>query len=79
MIVVKDSKIVNQWGTNPVPMEILSQLLTYAIHLVLYLDLWARMYFISDMYCNSKYYHSSSEAYLQPCRISMIELFWENS
>ena len=32
-------------------MEKLSQLLTYAVHLVLYLDLWARMYFIADMYC----------------------------
>ena len=27
------------------------------------------------LYCDSKYYHSSSEAYLQPCQISMIELF----
>ena len=31
------------------------------------------------LYCNSKYYHSSSEAYLEPCQISMIELFWGNS
>ena len=27
------------------------------------------------LYFDSKYYHSSSEAYLQPCQISMIELF----
>ena len=27
------------------------------------------------LYCNSKYYHSSSETYLEPCQISMIELF----
>ena len=31
------------------------------------------------LYCNSRYYHSSSEAYLEPCQISMIEFFWENS
>ena len=24
------------------------------------------------LYCNSKYYHSSSEAYLEPCQIFMI-------
>ena len=27
------------------------------------------------LYCNSKYYHSSSEVYLEPCQISMIEHF----
>ena len=30
------------------------------------------------LYCNSKYYHSSSEVYVEPCEISIIELFWEN-
>ena len=29
------------------------------------------------LYCNCKYYHSSSEAYLEPCQISMIEFFEE--
>ena len=31
------------------------------------------------LYCNSKYYHSSSEAYLESCQTSMMELISENS
>ena len=31
------------------------------------------------LYCNSKYYHSSWEAYLEPYQISIVELFWGNS
>ena len=41
-------------------MEKLSQLLTYAVHLVLYLDLGARIYFIADMYCKYRQLACSS-------------------
>ena len=45
-----------------------------AVHLVLYLDSELGSA-VCHLYCNSKYYHSSSEAHLEPCQISMIELF----
>ena len=35
MIVVKILKQLNQWAINPGPMEKLTYLLTYAVHLVL--------------------------------------------
>ena len=31
------------------------------------------------LYCNRKYYHSSSEACLEPRQISVIEICYENS
>ena len=31
------------------------------------------------LYCKSKYFFNSSEAYLEPCQITMKEIFRENS
>ena len=45
-----------------------------AVHLVLYLDSELGSA-VCHLYCNSKYYSSSSEAHLEPCQISMIKLF----
>ena len=37
--------------------------------------LFMMLLIISFLYCNSKYYHSSSDAYLEPCRTFIMELF----
>ena len=49
----------------------MDSILNYSVHLVLYLD--PELYF--HLYCNSKYYHSSSDAYLEPYQIFMTEPF----